>query len=127
MSRSTFEQSMGTYIGPIAHLKGERALISQWWPYGDRARWHAPRGLRLDEEIVFVQFNNMQAFRRSYRPGQRRPTSLRKRLGCNMHAFRESDWRYDPPPQSLREDTNRKLAFLVARALSSKDTPASPG
>lgn len=70
------ESYVGTYIGPISHLRGEEALIE-------------PKS----ETKVLAQFNNVEAFRRSYRQSQMRPRGLRKHLGYGWHSFPRGHWK----------------------------------
>lgn len=81
----------GTYVGPLAHLRGERAMLRMEDPYGRHFR------RRLPEGVIFAQFNNMTATRRSYRQSQPRPRSLRRHLGYGWTPFRPEHWRLDPP------------------------------
>lgn len=119
----TTAMQFGTYVGPIAHLRGERAIIMSYWPYAGRskARWHEPRGLTIHDEVVFVQFNNLRAFRRSYRPGQMRPTAEKKHLAQRWHCFKETDWMIDPPDTPVFSQT------MDALATRAETSPASPG
>lgn len=117
------EIAFGTYVGRITHLRGERAMILPYWPYrpNSGARWFQPRGLTIHEEVVFVQFNNMKARRRSYRQHQMQPTTEKKHLGTRWHCFRETDFRMDPPHV---DPMQQKFDALRTRA---KTSPASPG
>ena len=65
----------GTYVGPIAHLRGEEALVEP------------KSGTR-----ILVQFNNLNAFRRSYRYNQMKPRGLKKHLAYRWHSFPGEHW-----------------------------------
>lgn len=86
----------GVYVGPIAHLRGERALLTRAHPYGrnrdfwSRSRRHSGR------EMIFAQFNRLTATRRAYRSGQPRPLGLRNLLAYRWHGFDARDWAIDP-------------------------------
>lgn len=76
------------YIGPIAHLRGEIAIVSREHPY---ARCFLPRWMAGRSDLLFAQFNNRSVSKRLPTPG--RPRSLRRLLGFRWHAFKASDWR----------------------------------
>lgn len=80
-----------TYIGPIAHLRGEVAIVVREHPY---IRHFLPRRLAGRSDLLFAQFNNRSASKRLAAPG--RPRGLRNLLGFRWHAFEAKDWRIDP-------------------------------
>jgi len=80
---------MATYIGPIVHLQGERALVHE----GGRVRL---LGMELVQPSYMAQFNNLRAFRRSYRQHQPQPRGMRKYLAYGWHRFPARHFRLDP-------------------------------
>ena len=80
-----------TYIGPIAHLRGEVAIVERQHPY---ARRFLPRWMAGRSDLLFAQFNNRSISKKMPTPG--RPRSLRRLLGFRWQAFKASDWRIDP-------------------------------
>lgn len=77
---------IATYIGPIPHLKGHRAMISN---RPSRAWIGAPAHI-LDRSI-FAQFNDLTVQKRVSAPGR----SKHKHLGYGWHRFDVRDFKLD--------------------------------
>ena len=67
------------YIGKLAHLRGQGALVR-------RNGNHGP---------LLAQFDSFGAFRREYRQNQERPFSMKKHLAYGWHRFNSKDFRID--------------------------------
>lgn len=78
---------VATYVGPLAHLRGERALIRN---LPSRAWQRAPK--HVLSRSIFAQFNSMTAQARPGRPG----LSTHKHLGFSWKRFDVRDFRLDP-------------------------------
>ena len=76
-----------TYVGPIPHLRGERALIRN---QPSRGWLNAPESVL--SRSIFAQFDSMTA---QVRPG-RAGRSIRKHLGFSWQRFDVRDFRLDP-------------------------------
>lgn len=78
---------VATYVGPIPHLRGERALIRN---HPSRPWLNAPASVL--SRSVFAQFNNRSV---QVRPGQR-GRAAHKHLGFSWKRFDVRDFRLDP-------------------------------
>ncbi|UTC28813.1 hypothetical protein MARCHEWKA_03010 [Brevundimonas phage vB_BpoS-Marchewka] len=78
---------VATYVGPIPHLRGQRALIRNQPSRGWR---NAPDAVLA--RSVFAQFHSMTA---QVRPG-RRSRAIHKHLGFSWTRFDVRDFRLDP-------------------------------
>lgn len=83
MGEGLMSERLGVYIGPLEHLRGERAIIV----------WRHPYRKRIAKGRVFAQFNNPR-YRRQREPGN---LSLdHKSLAIGWHEFAEKDWALQP-------------------------------
>lgn len=75
-----------TYVGPIAHLRGETAAIIDFMPHW----WRGPK--HAYSRLILAQFDNPRAQKRRGRRGYT-GLSRRSHLGYGWHAFDTRDWR----------------------------------
>lgn len=87
---------VATYVGPLPHLRGERALIRD---LPSRAWLRAPA--HILSRSVFAQFNSMTA---QARPGAK-SHAVHKHLGFSWKRFDVRDFRLDPETFAEIEQT----------------------
>ncbi len=69
--------SNGTYVGPLAHLRGQRAMVETIHP-----------------NFILAQFDSLLLGRRATFDPRRH--SVKRNLGYGWHRFRHADFDVDP-------------------------------